>query len=434
MACDCTNTYNLNLGCCVPVVANADNYYTKDEVDEKLEEVVISGGGVTHNEMESYVSGYTYDKATINEMIVSGGTFDPTQYYTTLETDERIVSATSAVNDDLTAHTSDNNIHVTTQDKTNWNNKSDFSGSYNDLTDKPTIPTVPTSNTAFTNDAGYITSNDLAGYATEQWVLDKNYASTSSLSGKQDTLVSGVNIKTINNESLLGSGNITISGGSTITIDPSLDSGSTNAVANSAITNAINAKVDASTYNTYTAATATEISNKLSTSAFNSYSGAVDTSLNSKASQSDLSGLTDVVSAHTANTNIHVTSEDKTNWNNKSNFSGSYNDLSDKPTIPTVPTDVSAFNNDAGYITSDAISGKADTTAVTADITSAVSGKVDVSVFNSYSAATNTAISNKADSSSLNNYMLKSQIWCGSSAEWSQISGSTQNDVIYLVY
>ena len=33
------------------------------------------------------------------------------------------------------------------------------------------------------------------------------------LSGKQDTLVSGTNIKTINNNSLLGSGNISISGG-----------------------------------------------------------------------------------------------------------------------------------------------------------------------------------------------------------------------------
>ena len=30
--------------------------------------------------------------------------------------------------------------------------------------------------------------------------------------------------------------------------------------------------------------------------------------------------------------------------------SGSYNDLSDKPTIPTVPTNVSAFNNDSGYL------------------------------------------------------------------------------------
>jgi len=32
--------------------------------------------------------------------------------------------------------------------------------------------------------------------------------------------------------------------------------------------------------------------------------------------------------------------------------SGNYNDLSNKPTIPTVPTNVSAFTNDAGYITS----------------------------------------------------------------------------------
>lgn len=32
-------------------------------------------------------------------------------------------------------------------------------------------------------------------------------------------------------------------------------------------------------------------------------------------------------------------------------FSGSYNDLTDKPTIPTIPTNVSAFTNDAGYLT-----------------------------------------------------------------------------------
>lgn len=37
---------------------------------------------------------------------------------------------------------------------------------------------------------------------------------STTLAGKQDTLVSGTNIKTINNESLLGSGNIEIQGGS----------------------------------------------------------------------------------------------------------------------------------------------------------------------------------------------------------------------------
>ncbi|MBR4453003.1 MAG: hypothetical protein IKS33_01950 [Bacteroidales bacterium] len=33
-------------------------------------------------------------------------------------------------------------------------------------------------------------------------------------------------------------------------------------------------------------------------------------------------------------------------------FSGNYNDLTNKPTIPTVPTNVSSFTNDAGYLTS----------------------------------------------------------------------------------
>lgn len=41
--------------------------------------------------------------------------------------------------------------------------------------------------------------------------------------------------------------------------------------------------------------------------------------------------------------------------------SGSYDDLDNKPTIPTIPTDVSAFTNDAGYLTQHQdISGKVD--------------------------------------------------------------------------
>lgn len=59
-----------------------------------------------------------------------------------------------------------------------------------------------------------------------------------ALSDKQDTLVSGTSIKTINNNSLLGSGNITISGSGTV--DSSLSTTSTNPVQNQAITNEIN--------------------------------------------------------------------------------------------------------------------------------------------------------------------------------------------------
>lgn len=108
------------------------------------------------------------------------------------------------------------------------------SGSYNDLSDKPVIPTVPTNVSAFTNDAGYLTEHQsLANYynksQTDNLLNGKvnigslatvatsgsynDLSNKPDLSTKQDTLVSGVNIKTINSQSLLGEGNIVIEGG-----------------------------------------------------------------------------------------------------------------------------------------------------------------------------------------------------------------------------
>jgi trimeric autotransporter adhesin len=46
-----------------------------------------------------------------------------------------------------------------------------------------------------------------------------------------------------------------------------------------------------------------------------------------------------------------ITALDTANWNN--HFSGDYNDLTNTPVIPTVPTNVSAFTNDAGYLTTE---------------------------------------------------------------------------------
>ena len=41
------------------------------------------------------------------------------------------------------------------------------------------------------------------------------------------------------------------------------------------------------------------------------------------------------LSTHDSNTTKHITATERTTWNNKSNFSGSYNDLTNKPTIPS---------------------------------------------------------------------------------------------------
>ena len=56
------------------------------------------------------------------------------------------------------------------------------------------------------------TAGDLSNYYTKSETSGATQIST-ALASKQDTLESGTNIKTINNESILGSGNIDIQGG-----------------------------------------------------------------------------------------------------------------------------------------------------------------------------------------------------------------------------
>ena len=81
---------------------------------------------------------------------------------------------------------------------------------YTQLTNKPQINSVELTGNKSLSDIGvqpagdYALKNeipDVSGLATKEEV-------TTGLSGKQDTLVSGTNIKTINSQSLVGSGNI----------------------------------------------------------------------------------------------------------------------------------------------------------------------------------------------------------------------------------
>lgn len=65
-------------------------------------------------------------------------------------------------------------------------------------------------------------SKQITGLITwlKNWFYDENEVND-LLDDKQDTLISGTNIKTVNNNSLLGSGNINIQGGSSVDIDTS---------------------------------------------------------------------------------------------------------------------------------------------------------------------------------------------------------------------
>ena len=205
-----------------------------------------------------------------------------------------LTSTTSELSGTVTSHTSNTDIHVTTSDKNTWNT----------VTDKADSTAVTAEISAAVS--GKANSADV--YTTAQ--TSSSTEVSTALSSKQDTLVSGTNVKTINNESILGSGNITIQGGNNVVeltqeeydeLDPPAED------TFYIITDAV--PVDMSNYYTSAqteSAITAAVSGKADTSGMTAYT--------STATTSELSGT---VTAHTSNTDIHVTSSDKTTWNAK---------------------------------------------------------------------------------------------------------------------
>lgn len=70
----------------------------------------------------------------------------------------------------------------------------------------------------------------------------------------------------------------------------------------------------------------------------------IDTALSGKAGTSDIPTALSQLTADA--THRLVTDTEKSTWNDKSNFSGSYTDLTNKPTIPTKTSDLT---NDSGF-------------------------------------------------------------------------------------
>lgn len=95
----------------------------------------------------------------------------------------------------------DNNVYYI-KDATARSNISDLSAA------------MPTKTSDLTNDSGFITGYTETDPTVPAWAKASTKPTyTASEVGAQPTLVSGTNIKTINNESILGSGNISITAG-----------------------------------------------------------------------------------------------------------------------------------------------------------------------------------------------------------------------------
>ena len=327
--------------------------------------------------------------------IISDSTLN---YVTSAETESAITqavsgkadtSAVTSVSDSLTAHTANTTVHVTAQDKTNWNAKSDFSGDYNDLTNKPTIPTVPTNVSDFTNDAGYITSDDISG-KTNQSDFTAHTANTTAHVTQSEK-------NTWNAKSDFSGSYNDLSNKPTIPTSASQLTNDAGYITSSAL-NGYATTGDVQTA-TNDMATKTWVGQQGYLTEHQDISGKQDVSgMTAYTLTSTTNTLSGTVTAHTANTTVHVTAQDKTNWNAKSDFSGSYNDLTNKPTIPT---SASQLTNDAGYITESDISGKQDTSGMTAYTTTATTSALN-NVVTAHTADTTVHVT-AADKTAWNN-------------------------------
>ena len=224
-------------------------------------------------------------------------------------------------------------------------------GNYADLIGAPTIPTVPTNVSAFTNDAGYQTAANVA----------------TAIAGKADT-------SALAPVATSGSYTDLINKPATVTVPTVVSAFTNDATYQTAaqVSSAIQAVVGAapSALSTLAAIDAALASDE-------SAAAALTTLVSTKATLADLATVATtgaysdligvpaavvvptVVSAFTNDSGYQTAAQVSTAIAGKADTSslalvatsGSYNDLTSKPSIPTVPTVVSAFSNDAGYQT-----------------------------------------------------------------------------------
>ena len=293
---------------------------------------------------------------------------------------------------------------VTDSEKETWNNKSDFSGSYTDLTNKPSIPVVPTKVSAFINDVGYvnklktINGESLKGEGDieiEQVQSDWNQNDSSKkdfikhkptipvvpskvsafqndagyindVSNKQDVLVSGTNIKTINNQSLLGSGNINIQGGGGSQVQADwnqTDTSEPDYIKNKPTIPDVSGKADKATTLAGYGITDAKIESGVITLGSNTITPVTDISGKQDKIDSSHKLSADLVSDGSTNKVFTATEQSKlsgiaagaevnvqANWNESDSSSDAY--IQNKPTIPDVSNCIQKSNT-AGLVKND---------------------------------------------------------------------------------
>ena len=267
----------------------------------------------------------------------------------------------------------------------------------------------------------YALKSEITGLATKEELADYqpigDYATTTQLNSKQDTLVSGQNIKTINGQSVIGEGNIDITEGGTI--DSELSTDSQNPVQNKVITNALNEKasktelsnVSTSKANKTDVYTKQEIDDKFT----NAQSQINQVSTDTAANNAEIQTLkTDKQDTLVSGTNIKTINGQSLLGEGNIEIQQSELPIASADTLGGVKVGTGlSINSESGVLSADSpewnnISGKPEDIV---NITERLASKLDTATYNSEksSFATKDELNSKADASAITD--MATQTW-----------------------
>ena len=407
MACNCNeegNKYNINFGCCVPIVANADAYYTKSEIDEKIDGIVISGGGITSDEVQTMIDSSIADKADKSEI--------PTvpNNVSAFVNDVPYLTEHQSLTDYATKQWVEDKHYITGVDLSDYALKEEI----------PDISGYATEQ--WVNDQGFLkTHQSLEGYATENWVQSQGY-----LTQHQDLSDYALKSEIPDISGLASETYVSNYTYDKATIDEKVAEGGT---------------FDPTQY--YNKTQTNQLLSEKADTATTYSKVEVDNLLVNKANKSDLNNYynktqTDVLLGEKLDASAY-TPTDLTNYYTKSETNSQIDSS-------TADMATKTWVQNQGYLTEHQ---DLSSYALKSEIPD-VSGKQDISGMTAYTETTaftthtaNTTVhvtqtekntwNNKVDSSTLNNYMLKSQIWCGTASEYNAITTKDPN-IIYLIH
>ena len=377
------SAFNNDAGYVTDSMLTTNNYITQNDL--------ITNNYVTEADIPTNVSAFTNDAnyitaADVPAIPTNVSAFTNDAGYLTSFTEQQMLT----ISNDTLFLTGGSFVKLPAGFDGNYNSLTNlpelFSGNYNDLTNQPTIPTVPTQVSAFENDANYITAADVPAIPTNvsAFTNDANYITSEDIPAYQVLSISNDtiylsnggyavlpagfdgNYNSLSNKPDLFSGNY-----NDLTNKPTIPTVPTNV---SAFTNdanyitdaAIPANVSAFTNDANYITSADVPAIPTNVSVFTNDAGyitmdsipaipTVPTNVSAFANDAGyLTSYTEQQVLSISNDTIYLTGGSFVKL--PAGFSGSYNDLTDRPDIPTIPTEVSTFNNDAGYLTRDSLS------------------------------------------------------------------------------